>query len=1326
MSLACLRDALPGVIDFPTLLRTLRDCLHWPVNENTPFDDAVFDYSAAEAGISVSREDQIKRVAQLAPIEDNDWGIFFVDFGETPLRREILRLILRAFVTKKRDAGEMTNWPMDRLMFICRHGVAGGRVSPTDRPTFTFCHYIGGEYGRAKLKTFSWTNPRESRTVCERNLTALQWSSWQNWGAAWNVEQVTKDFFEEFRTIFRECEPEIKLHATSAHTEEIPFPAGSEGGKTAFLQRIANRLLFIVFLQRRDWLKLGGERSTEYLFDLYDLWRTKPDAFAGIADFHQLLTILFFEALNEPDEAKRRSREHLIGEIPFLNGGLFHREEFESEAGPVATPPASFYSRMLGDDGLLRRYNFTVIENFDDTDQDVAIDPEMLGKIFEELITVRERHGRGSYYTPRPIVAFMCREALKGYLADGGLDPDKIERLVDDHLLARLEAGTEHDALTPREVDTALDLIKAVKVADPACGSGAYLLGMLRELYELSALLEKRREPANAKERYGWKLDIIRQNLYGVDIDPIAINIARLRLWLSLAVDYDGQIPQPLPNLDLKIEQGDSLLAPDPQTILKPEQLTFISHHVQDYIDGKKLYFDGATAEIKATGYAKYVHARGEIEAELYVDLDKINADIARWQAEHDRSTGQEKYEAHHQIETLQKRLKASASKPTQGAFDWLLTFLEVFVPEHDPAIVGGSSNLGIEAASSDLAELASPPKAGGFDIVLANPPYVNSGELLATKGKQYKARLVASYPDTGNGSADLYIYFYDRGIQLLRRGGMFAYISSNKWLKSEYGEKLRAYLSASTALQSITDFGDLPVFQKVLAYPVIIVASKRKAAIDESPVYTAVANLEEPYPAVKQVIADTGFVLPAGAVDAGAWTLAGKQTLLKMQRMKMGATPLREYVVNQIYSGIKTGCNEAFIINSGTRDSLVAADPKSAEIIKPLAAGKHLRRWRSPAIDAWIIATKIGTPMRTYPAVMAHLDRFKEKLSRRQDQGDHWWELRPCSYYDVLEGAKLVSTKVSSGPTFSIDMNGTYLLNTSYGFVVREPSFILSLLNSSVSSMWCHVVFQDKQNAYEVQPEPLASFPVPNTTASDKAALEALADGILDAMREDPAADVSDREAEINDRVEFLYFHQIGDETYDQWRGRLAAEAETEICEVRALIERGETSTIEFKQSLEYVDPEDPKILAAPAGQARENKLADTRKEVTHSALKSICGFLNAAGGTLLVGVHDKLGAVGIEPDFSMISNPKEKDADGWERKFRGLLDHRLNHVPLGLLEFSFPKIDGKTVARIVVKASNEPYYLEDVYFYRHGNQTYSPKPQDRDARIQKQRRGE
>ena len=341
---------------------------------------------------------------------------------------------------------------------------------------------------------------------------------------AFDVEAVTKEFFHLYGDAFYGVEESI-----------TGFEESKEGKETRhlFTQQLFNRLLFVAFIQKKGWLKIDGR--TDYLAALwanYEKARDKGDNF-----YQQRLQALFFSGLNNAGSVniiginRGGFLSKLIGEVPYLNGGLFEENELDKVKG-ITVPDKSIQSILFS---LFGRFNFTVSESTP-LDQEVAVDPEMLGTIFEELIT--GRHEQGAYYTPKPIVSFMCREALKGYLQSKCESATKTA--VDEFV-------ENHDPSLIRKPEAVLDALRTVTVCDPACGSGAYLLGMLHELMDLRDCLFVSHK-IGAKDAYDRKLEIIQNNLYGVDIDPFAVNIARLRLWLSLAVEFggeDGETPPP-------------------------------------------------------------------------------------------------------------------------------------------------------------------------------------------------------------------------------------------------------------------------------------------------------------------------------------------------------------------------------------------------------------------------------------------------------------------------------------------------------------------------------------------------------------------------------------------------------------------------------------------------------------------------------------------------------------------------------------------------------------------------------------------------------------
>lgn len=374
---------------------------------------------------------------------------------------------------------------------------------------------------------------------------------------AFDVEAVNKAFFAGYEQCFyQEVKPAVLIALD-----------GDDEAAHQFTQLLFNRLMFCWFLQKKGWL--GG--SPTYLLDLLDrAHHYKPPKNL----YHDYLTFLFFEVLANPEEQRRKRHPtdpHVVMEAPFLNGGLFERTHLDfrvEEAPRFKRLPNSVFKAILKD--LFARYNFTVEESTS-LDIQVALDPELLGTIFERLVT--GRHETGSYYTPKPVVEFMCREALSAYLKSEtrNIKPETIDDLVYNH-------SVEH--LSPTDANDIIRALDTIKVCDPACGSGAYLVTMLHELVAIYRAIysEKLNDP---QKDYDLKLRIIERNLYGVDIDPFAVNIAKLRLWLTLIVDSeetDWRRVKPLPNLDYKIEVGDSLTAPNPQAMPNLFRAKLIQH----------------------------------------------------------------------------------------------------------------------------------------------------------------------------------------------------------------------------------------------------------------------------------------------------------------------------------------------------------------------------------------------------------------------------------------------------------------------------------------------------------------------------------------------------------------------------------------------------------------------------------------------------------------------------------------------------------------------------------------------------------------------------
>ena len=842
---------------------------------------------------------------------------------------------------------------------------------------------------------FDGAQPTLRRMVVERDLprrTAVEQFSKVYWSyersgsirdalaEAFDVEPVTRQFFQEYKRVFEAAKAQVSGFGRS------------EEDKRLFVQTLFNRLMFVYFLSRKGWLTFSGDK--DYLNALWNDYRAAP---LHSNFYTSRLCPLFFAGLNNP-QSRNLNRDNpklhdRIGDVPFLNGGLFEKTDLDSRDG--VTVPDGAIEPVLTD--LFDKFNFTVMESTP-FDIEVAVDPEMLGKVFEELVT--GRHESGSYYTPRPVVSFMCREALKGYLQgrDTGLSSEAVAAFVD---------GRDASGIPLASASRVADALDQVTVVDPACGSGAYLLGMMQELVELQ--IELYNVGVDARGLYELKLHIIQRNLYGVDIDEFAVNIAMLRMWLSLAIEYEGEVPEPLPNLDFKVVCGDSLLGPDPM----PESQSDFTWHEVRRLDL------GAVKD----GYMRAVR-----------QPDKMNL--------------------REQIEEIKQQIRdalGDAGVP-QDVVDWRVEFAEVFATR------------------------------GGFDVVIANPPYVRHEQI-----GPVKADLAKLFPSVYQGTADILVYFYARAIELMRPGGWLAFITSNKYMRAAYGRKLRGYLRDSLSISQVMDFGDLPVFAAT-SYPAVFVGRKR-AARDSHQI--RVADLAIP---VRRALNDRRLSVtsetvnramhslpdlldrhghpnyPQALLRQSGWILEDPALIRLFERLTNQGTPLGEFVDGRIYRGIVTGLNKAFVIDRYKRDELVEADPRSAEIIKPWLRGRDIKRWKaewagnyivaiqnsgdSDATNPWAEASTEADARRifatTYPAIHDHMSRYERRLRPRSDQGRYWWELRACAYYPEFARPKIIWPEFARSVRFCFDTGGNYVNNKCY-VMPTDSMWMLAVMNSAL-----------------------------------------------------------------------------------------------------------------------------------------------------------------------------------------------------------------------------------------------------------------------------------
>ena len=1041
----------------------------------------------------------------------------------------------------------------------------------------------------------------------------------QAWQKTLDSSELNKRFFQELSNWY---------FWAREHAVFPPHPSNADvDGKPSLpLIRLLTRLMFCWFLREKQNPRTGTGLLPDELFDPREIARLLKDASPSSGTYYTaILQNLFFATLNTEmktpegtpnrrylDEGDgRNSDDHMIHtvwryadqlrdpeklaailrQVPFLNGGLFECLDDRVPRGKSAytdevridgfsntpqkqprIPNFLFFgadettdlSAAYGDSrrdhetvrpllSILRRYIFTLTENTP-LDQDIALDPELLGHVFENLLAYFNpetgavaRKATGSFYTPRVVVDWMVDQALIQHLKGTLSAPNTEARL--QRLLAWDDGG--HD-FTTAETETLITAIDQLKTLDPACGSGAFPMGMLQKLVHALKKLDPQnegwrqrqtdaaariesgpaREEANKaitrafardNDDYGRKLYLIENCLYGADIQPIAVQIAKLRFFISLIVDQaidpalDNYGILPLPNLETKVVAANTLMGlPRGQLLLGADHVTRLEKQLQQV---RHDYFT-------VRSYKRKKELRKE-DRRLCDELAAALADSGEC------STSDA------------KRLAAWNPYDTNGSASFF-----------DPGWMFG---------------LASPDHDGVFDIVIDNPPYVRQEELknqlvVDSDGQPQalKDALKSRYA-CFTGTADLYVYFFERSIQLLRTGGVLSFITSNKYFRAAYGERLRVYLRWITRPSALLDFGDAPVFTAI-AYPAIIVTQKtrqdhgldlptadhREAGILHptrlpSADWHARVLRWEPGPSIEafpDIFATQADTLPQHDLMPDGWRLEGDGNRKLLTKLRQAGTPLGEYVQGKFYRGILTGLNEAFVVDRATRDRLIAENANSAKLLKPFLRGRDVKRWHAEFAGQYLVKIESsenqkhpwsGKPeaeaerifAKAYPAIHAFMqaEGRRAKLIARADQGKYYWELRSCAYWQEFDQPKVIFGRFMDHATYVYDDTGFYHNDALY-FAAGATPYVAAILNSSINWWFLRQLCTDLQNGYlQALLQCQEQIPIPTATAKARSAITARVEKILALKQADDGAKLlAEQEAELDAQVAQLY----------------------------------------------------------------------------------------------------------------------------------------------------------------------------------------------------------
>ena len=632
---------------------------------------------------------------------------------------------------------------------------------------FTYCRKSAKKEEATDSKRFTFLlGPGQSCRTAADNFIALyekrESLEIKNIEEAFNVEALSKEFFGKYKAQYeafvnymvdpangmRQDFIDTHFDHSSMTTEKIRDR--EEKPIRDYVKKLLGRIVFLHFLQKKGWLgvpagKEWGEGDRDFMLKLFE--NASPEQKENFLD--EVLEGLFANGLDtnrsdNGDVYDTGVQGFCNCRIPYLNGGLFERDALDEKTSRF---PAKYFESLLT---MLSQYNFTIDEN-DPNDAEVGVDPEMLGRIFENLL--EDNKDKGAFYTPKEIVQYMCRESLIAYLQTAQKEDDKerIRQFVITHdvdLLGELKEEVEQKLID-------------VKICDPAIGSGAFPMGLLRELFFCRSAIE----PNIVEKAADIKRHIIQNNIYGVDIERGAVEIARLRFWLALIVDEKS--PEVLPNLDFKIMQGNSLLeqykgvdlsAMTKRTVDVGNQLTFFNDMLDVYC---KELRDKLAEYYACPEHSKKVELRNEI-AEL---------------------VKQQLIEQHIYIDFEDLDLSANSQ-----FFLWHTWFHDVF----------------------------SRPSKEGFDIVIGNPPYISAPtQIASTELNEQRQHIVTSNKYKSlNEKWDLYIPFIELGLQLLCTNGTFSMIVPYPLTNQKYGKKLRKMITEEYCLLEITDLNGIKIFE--------------------------------------------------------------------------------------------------------------------------------------------------------------------------------------------------------------------------------------------------------------------------------------------------------------------------------------------------------------------------------------------------------------------------------------------------------------------------------------------------------------------------------
>lgn len=995
-----------------------------------------------------------------------------------------------------------------------------------------------------------------------------------------DANSLNNAFYKELLYILGLCESKQNSKLIIAKSQE------SEEEQGTFYTAINSKLkeenfetilkLLILWLNRILFLKLIESNLVRFNDDK----NLKFLNFKKIPDFDKL-SELFFEVLAKEKSTRKKSE---FAYLPYLNSSLFEKQSIENtlEISSLSNDLKLFYYKntVLKDDkckakkgqvGLLE-YLFEFLDSFDfgsdDEQSEILSQKELisssvLGNVFEKLNGYKE----GSFYTPSFITSYMCKESITKVVLD------KFNAQFD---LNAKDISELRKSLRKEDKKAQKELLNSIKICDPAVGSGHFLvsaLNVMLSIYDELNLFDEEfylevqndeilitgrkgefieyKRPSTPKDKahliqqelFHTKKDIIENNLFGVDINPNSCEITKLRLWIELLKhsfyqsfdDENYHDLKTLPNIDINIKCGNSLVSyfetgkslshyPNIKErmgkykrIVKDYKEGFYTDksHINQEIKNLKISFKNFCFADKFKKEMKSFNDKCEKYSKKYGNFLAVDDENLKFFVSANLTLFDfDEKEATKEFANLKKEYDNIFNLESNHPFEWRFEF---------PEILDDDGNF------------------KGFDLIIGNPPYIRQEEL-----KELKPHLAKNYK-VYKGTSDIYTYFYELGFNVLKDNGVLSYITSNKYTRAGYGEALREFLLKNVKFLEYTDLNGIKVFDSATVDTSILCFEKSKSK-DNKFKYLALSN-----EILKTCTYDIGLYkdfaeFSQNSLSKESFTFSDENTSALKAKIERIGTPLKEWHGLNIYRGILTGYNEAFIITTEKRNEILAnckdeaEKERTAKLIRKMLRGRDIKRYSYEWAGLWVINTHNGYKnqngekveainIKHYPSLKKHFDEFYPQLEKRADKGLTPYNLRNCAYIEEFEKEKIVYSEIVRKPQFYLDVNlNFYAEATSFILTGENLKYLIAFLNNDFVAFIFKTFYAGGnlgENGFRYKKAFLEKLPIPKINSKNQKLaneLVNLVDEILKAKEQDKNANTQELENKINSLVYKLY----------------------------------------------------------------------------------------------------------------------------------------------------------------------------------------------------------